>query len=960
MPGTVKKLQFSEGTDVGAPTDLSLQTSTSVIKEYANDAAYALDQPAAEGGVYLNTTTTKFRYYVNGFWRNAVPESDASDSTKVFLVDVSGNTTGMSAQLRFIASGNRIYTFPNQTDEVVLKTFVQILTNKELTAALLELPIIKGTVKAIDVDTAADLAIGASVGAHNITIGGSSATVIIPGNFTINGTITAINSANLNVTDKNITMNNGGNDASSEGAGITVKRTTVDGSQIYAAAAASKWKIGNVGAEVEAVDISTGQTITNKRLHLQTTVAANDSTSPRFVLPQNTLANLTAISGANHPAAGATYWATDVLQSYVWNGTSLVPLGGSGSGSGEINAVTNGSVSNDLTGYTAGTSHTNTRVTTGSPLDPVIATAVSVSATTTAAESSTSGSYYTISTHPVALRNKKLKVEFYFITQASQTWNVGVYSGSTRMALSTDSSAATILPANTTGKFVAYFDADASTTYTVHLTRTAGAGTTTLVYTNLIVGPGIQPQGAVVQEWQLKTVTGSWVSNTTYICWERRCGDSVDYDILVSTSGAPTATALTVNLPTGRTIDVAKIASTGSQLSGSTTIHKQGVDDYVSSVIYNSTTSFKPVNVVATGGSGTPLAYGGITNTSPVTFANNDFIRIKIWALPIAEFSGSGTVNLAQNDAEYVSNTSVSDANDTTSFAYGISGSPVVGTLTDLRNKRVRFNTPILQTDVLTLEFRDGSVTNSPWLPHGSFVNSANDAINTLTYQNTSIYGAAFKIINLTDVDVKFATYPQQAGTTYGSAGSNWGAGGYLTTKWRLKKVSAGAAVGFGIVGDNASGLMPAVNSSLTDGAGARLGYKTFYAGTTYNGVNPTVDVKKADGTTSQASQSIVSVFHQTWQDSDGRWFIWSKGVVNYTAVTESNIFVNLTGIVFRNISGFNQVCTANNSNGTPAGAAFGQPNTNQIRGIFTASTSSNQFSWDITAQLETKPTYIA
>ena len=123
MAGTVKKLQFSEGTDVGAPTDLGIATSTVVISAYANDAAYVTANGAAiSGSVYLNTTTNKFRMYTNGAWRNVVPESDSADPTKLFLVDVTGNSTGVSATLDFNATANRTYTFPDVTDSLVPQT----------------------------------------------------------------------------------------------------------------------------------------------------------------------------------------------------------------------------------------------------------------------------------------------------------------------------------------------------------------------------------------------------------------------------------------------------------------------------------------------------------------------------------------------------------------------------------------------------------------------------------------------------------------------------------------------------------------------------------------------------------------------------------------------------------------------------------------------------------------------
>lgn len=49
--------------------------------------------------------------------------------------------------------------------------------------------------------------------------------LIISGDLTVNGTTTTINTANLDVVDKNITVNKNGTDASSDGAGINVEGT---------------------------------------------------------------------------------------------------------------------------------------------------------------------------------------------------------------------------------------------------------------------------------------------------------------------------------------------------------------------------------------------------------------------------------------------------------------------------------------------------------------------------------------------------------------------------------------------------------------------------------------------------------------------------------------------------------------------------------------------------------------
>lgn len=119
----------------------------------------------------------------------------------------------------------------------------------------------------------------------NLNVGGD---VVVTGDFTVSGTTTTINTTNLNVTDKNITINSGGSDATSEDAGITVERTGVDGSFVYEDALTSKFKLGSVGSEVEITDVSSSQTLTNK------TITAGS----------NTISGLTHGSQVDNPSSG--------------------------------------------------------------------------------------------------------------------------------------------------------------------------------------------------------------------------------------------------------------------------------------------------------------------------------------------------------------------------------------------------------------------------------------------------------------------------------------------------------------------------------------------------------------------------------------------------------------------------------------------------------------------------------
>jgi hypothetical protein len=100
----------------------------------------------------------------------------------------------------------------------------------------------------------------------------TSGNVTVGGDLTVNGTTTTLNTSTLDVEDVNITVNKGGSDVSSEGAGLTVDRVSTDGSLIFADASATKFRAGLAGSEVDLVGTSSTQTLTNK------TVVASSNT----------------------------------------------------------------------------------------------------------------------------------------------------------------------------------------------------------------------------------------------------------------------------------------------------------------------------------------------------------------------------------------------------------------------------------------------------------------------------------------------------------------------------------------------------------------------------------------------------------------------------------------------------------------------------------------------------------
>lgn len=485
---------------------------------------------------------------------------------------------------------------------------------------------------------------------------------------------------------------------------------------------------------------------------------------------------------------------------------SGVKWGDSGAGgSGEINANTNPSAASATTGYTNGTSHTISRVTSGSPLDPVTATAFSISATANATESSTSGSYYPISSMPSGLLNRKLKVEFYYTAAtAADTWALSVYAGSTRLALSTDTpSSVTTIPTNVTGgKFTTTFDTTNATAYTVNITRTAGSGTTTLVFTNMVVGPGIQPQGAVVTEPLAYTPTFAGLGTvvTPDFTW-RRVGTKMHItgQFQAGTTAAATAT---ISLPTGYTIATTTdtIAGKWTRSNASANAFKQGV------ILFTSGTSVLNMSL----DDYTTTINPAVAQNGSSVVSSSDTIRfLGEIIVPIAEWAGSGTVNVAQNDVEYAYNSSTTDADDTTSFAYGSGGGQFGSFTTAVRNKTVRFLTPISPTDQINVEVTaDGGTT---WVPAGYNAN-----FDFRSSQNSSTYGIGWEASSATDVIVKFGQYRVANGATYGAAGATWaGVAGSATFKYRIKKSKSGVAVGFGAAQNGALGLLTARNTSV-------------------------------------------------------------------------------------------------------------------------------------------------
>lgn len=481
--------------------------------------------------------------------------------------------------------------------------------------------------------------------------------------------------------------------------------------------------------------------------------------------------------------------------------TGLVSdIGGSGggSGSGEINVITSSSTASGWVasgaGLTVGTSTTGSEL----PLEGVITSGIKI----TPVSGTTDFVYYRF-TMPEGLFNTKLKLAWYQEALSGyasgdlkvelHTNTLSDYTGTdATIPLSTDVSGVSGIP-NAKGQFNASFDSNSSLYYELRFYRTAGS--TAVVLQNVIVGPGTTQQSAIFGPPVTFTPTGSWTTNTTYTGKYYRIGNSALIHVTVAVTGAPTATSLTINMPTGLTIDTTALSNTGVNNTGDTLLTSDGrlfdsgTGEYNAKAVYNTSSQIRVRYYNAT------AAPTNVSNTAPMTWATGDYAQVS-FLVPIAEWAGSGAVNLGQNDVEYAYNSSTADTSDTTSFAYGPVGSTFNYTFTANRSKRVRFQSPIQDTDIVTMEVQEAGT--GMWLdyPNG---NQLLMAFSIVSYTGSN--GVYFTKVSgsSTDVDVFFGQY--RTGTQAWSTNMS-------TYRWRLKKTKAGVATGFGEATTASTGLV--------------------------------------------------------------------------------------------------------------------------------------------------------
>ncbi len=521
----------------------------------------------------------------------------------------------------------------------------------------------------------------------------------------------------------------------------------------------------------------------------------------------------TATITSNNGAVMLVYNASDT----DWK---LVRLAGSASsGSGEKNYIANPSTA---TGWTAsGAGITVTTDTTAAELPRPNTTFSGIKFT--GVSGSTAYGYYRFILDDADV-GKKMKLQFDMKpgTAVASDFKIDVYTntasdystGNARLSLSTDVSAVSALPA-LTGTYRATFDAPALTSKWIEVRVGMNASAThTLVLSDFLVGPGIVSQGAALSDWVSFTPTGIWSANTTYTGQYRRVGSNIEVMAHVALTGAPTG-SFSISLPTGLTIN------TTTLMSGSSYYTPVGL----ATGTHSGLPYLFEMNVIVGAVVGDSIASSiglvtAVNATTPITWANGDFVDV-IFSVPVNEWAGSGTVNIVQNDSEYVYNSSgltTANTSDTTSFAYGSNGAALgsvdsTATTATFTTMRVRFLTPIQVSDRVVMEIQETGVTG--WIPV--------ETRYPPSWQGTARFGCHVASVSgsTTDLDIRFGNGgPVGTNTTYAGASTvTWSTAGI---RWRVRKTSGGQAIGFSEASTTSLGLVKPSHTAL---AGAQNSY---------------------------------------------------------------------------------------------------------------------------------------
>lgn len=320
----------------------------------------------------------------------------------------------------------------------------------------------------------------------------------------------------------------------------------------------------------------------------------------------------------------------------------------------------------------------------------------------------------------------------------------------------------------------------------------------------------------VVTAWQSYTPTyaAGAPTGTTLLGQWRRNGDTLEAKVRIQGSASSALSASTTSiswLPSASlTIDTTKLYSRAADRGWIGFGNAYGSFNDTTYTAAFAEPDANPANIGI-------LLLKTVTNASSYLRLNSSnfastalnaadrYIELYVSA-PIVQWS-SGVTTLADRALEeYAWNSDETGSANTTSFSYGTDGVlfPNITTFGTPITKRVRFQSAIQTTDKIVVEYQP--TAGATWI-------DSNTRFSTLS-QSSAAYGIQINTVNSTDINVVFNAAGVAGGPTYGANGDLWSTYRGLGFKWRVRKVSGGAQVGYpvsarNIVGDTSGTAVP-------------------------------------------------------------------------------------------------------------------------------------------------------
>ncbi len=499
-----------------------------------------------------------------------------------------------------------------------------------------------------------------------------------------------------------------------------------------------------------------------------------------------------------------------------------------------------------------------------------------------------------------------------------QVWDATTSGGT--YAQNTTLNVANVPSSPTGGTMQLSFSQNPSRPFTrIRIVRVAGLANSWASFSSITVTSATGGQSAAISDPVSVTMTTN-LTNNTVTATETRIGSWAFYNVLISFTGAPSAGNLALNLPSGRTINTAALLSTdatsGNNLPHSSgTYRDAGTISYPLTIAYNSTTSV--VLFYTDDAAAGVVVQNNITATTPTTIANTDYIKMS-FAVPIAEWAGSGTVNLGPGaQVTYI-------ADDGSSDVFGPNGALVPS---------IAFGSGVTDR-VITLSNKQSTLSYDLEINYRGFGwAKASDLFPYTTGNNASAtngYGIQAFHSSATEYTVRFGNRGTKVAASNVDNGSeSWATENTNGTRFRLVVANPSSPVGYGKSNSNEFGLVA-----------PRRGQQALTVTSTLPG------------------WSTIRAVGVYYQDQDGNHRLKFNFTGSCAAGARTSGTWAITGVTWKNVANFLQCVSGfSNGGGAAVGAYTTPPNGNSINLEHLSSTTTLYcISGDV--ELESRPSW--